>query len=265
MSNQHGEFVWYELVTDNVDAACDFYQGVLGWEMGDNDQPDSDYRIIRARDTHSGEWFDIGGMLLLDDAMVQRGARPVWLGYIAVDDIDQSITNALAAGAGVIMPLTELPEVGRIAMLNDPTGSPFYIIQSSCETPSMAFASDKPRVGHCAWNELRSSDPQAAKAFYFEIFGWSKDGELDMGSMGSYEFIRHNGVIGAVMPKPQDIPLSTWQYYFRCADIDDACAAIVRNGGLVLHGPDEIPGGDFIINGQDPLGAPFALVGARRT
>jgi predicted enzyme related to lactoylglutathione lyase len=87
---------------------------------------------------------------------------------------------------------------------------------------------------------------------------------MDLGPMGAYEFIRHNGVIGAIMPKPDDMPVPMWHYYFRVADIDAALAGIAADGGQVLHGPDEIPGGDFAVKGVDPQGARFALVGSRR-
>ena len=86
---------------------------------------------------------------------------------------------------------------------------------------------------------------------------------MEMGPAGRYEFIRHNGVIGAVMPKPEAMPVPMWHYYFRCAYIDVAYNAITEHGGQILHGPDEIPGGDFIVKGIDPQGALFALVGAR--
>jgi len=152
-----------------------------------------------------------------------------------------------------------------MVLLTDPQGTPFYVMRGSSDETSLAFASDRPRVGHCAWNELVTSNPEAAKAFYFKAFGWTKDGEMDMGPMGAYEFIRHNGVIGAVMPKPDDMPVPIWHYYFRPADIDAAINAIIDNGGQILHGPDEIPGGDFIVKGFDPQGALFALVGSRRT
>lgn len=66
------------------------------------------------------------------------------------------------------------------------------------------------------------------------------------------------------MPKPKEMPMPMWHYYFRCADIDIACKAITGNSGQILHGPDEIPGGDFIVKGFDPQGALFALVGARK-
>ncbi|WP_022960394.1 VOC family protein [Spongiibacter tropicus] len=264
MRNQHGQFIWYELLTDNCDAALSFYRAILGWQTSDSIQPGMGYRILRAHDEDSGESHDIAGLMALSDDMKRGGVRPVWLGYICVDDVDQCLTRILANGGQLQMPATNIPQVGRIAMVTDPDGAPFYVMRGLSDEASLAFAFDKPRVGHCAWNELVTPDPEAAKTFYFSEFGWSKDGELDMGPMGRYEFIRHNGVIGALMPAPEEMPMPMWQYYFRCADIDDACETILQNKGQILHGPDEIPGGDFTVAGIDPQGARFALVGSRR-
>lgn len=264
MPNQHGEFIWYELLTDNSAAALTFYTAILGWQATDSGQPGMDYRILNAWDEDIGEWRGIGGLMQLTAEMRQNGARPVWLGYIGVDDVDRTVANITAAGGKSRVPPTDIPDVGRIAMVTDPQSTPFYVMRGISSETSLAFASDKPRVGHCAWNELVTSDPEAAKAFYFKEFGWTKDGEMELGPMGSYEFIRHNGVIGAIMPKPKEMPMPMWHYYFRCADIDLAIDAITHNGGQILHGPDEIPGGDFILKGFDPQGALFALVGSRK-
>tara|TARA_R110000823_G_scaffold171736_6_gene304114 strand:- start:4629 stop:5426 length:798 start_codon:yes stop_codon:yes gene_type:complete len=265
MANQHGEFIWYELLTDNSEAALAFYSALLGWQATESGQPGMDYRILHARDEDTDEPHDIGGLMQLTDEMRQGGARPVWMGYIGADDVDQTVANIAAAGGSVHMPATDIPEVGRIAMVTDPQGAAFYVMRSFSSETSLAFASDKPRVGHCAWNELVTTNPQAAKAFYFREFGWSKDGEMDMGPMGNYEFIRHNGVIGALMPKPEEMPMPMWQYYFRCADIDLASSTVTANGGQILNGPQEIPGGDFTIQGMDPQGALFALVGSKNS
>jgi len=127
-------------------------------------------------------------------------------------------------------------------------------------------------MGHCAWNELATDDPESAKHFYGQRFGWVKDGEMDMGPLGKYEFLRHAGrapdgspmgagMLGAVMPKMPGMPVSAWTYYFRIADIDAAAAHITANGGTVLQEPTEIPGGDFSLTATDPLGATFGLVG----
>ena len=264
MRTKHGEFIWYELLTDNSDAALAFYSTILGWQASDSGQANMNYRILHASSVDTCESHDIGGLIQLTDDMRTHGAKPVWLGYIAVDDVDRTVESILSVGGHIQMPPKDIPNVGRIAMITDPQGTPFYIMRGLSNEAPLAFASDKPRVGHCAWNELSTSDPDAAKAFYFQQFGWSKDGEMDMGPMGSYEFIRHNGLIGAVFPKPEDQPVPMWSYYFRCADIDKAHDVIIEQGGQILLGPDEIPGGDFIIKGLDPQGALFALIGARQ-
>ena len=260
MLNQHGDFLWYELLTPDADAAQAFYGPLLGWRFTDMGQPDRDYRII-----HVGDGV-AGGIMTISDAMKQGGARPIWLGYIGVDDVDRSVESIVAAGGSVHMPPTDIPDVGRIAMLTDPQGAPFYVMRGSSDQGSSAFAYDKPRAGHCAWNELVTADRRAALDFYAQQFGWRKDGELDMGPMGAYEFLRRAhvpGMFGAVMTKPQDMPRSMWTYYFRVPDIDAAVTRTKADGGKIVNGPREIPGGEFVINAVDPQGAQFALIGAR--
>jgi predicted enzyme related to lactoylglutathione lyase len=264
MANKQGDFIWYELLTDDADAAQAFYGEVLGWQVTDSGVANMDYRILQATDPDSGEVNPVAGLMQITPEMQDGGARPLWLGYIAVDDVDASVGRIVAAGGNLRMPATDIPDVGRIAMVTDPQGTPFYVMRGSSEDTSLAFAFDRPRVGHCAWNELSTTDPEAAKRFYFEEFGWQKDDEMDMGEMGAYEFLRHGGIIGALMRKPDNLPQSLWQYYFRVADIDQAAAKITAAGGQVLYGPEQVPGGDHIIQGMDPQGTAFSLVGARQ-
>ncbi|MBN7798594.1 VOC family protein [Parahaliea mediterranea] len=265
MANKHGEFIWYELLTEDADAAAAFYSELLGWQVEDSGMPGMDYRLLRMRDGDSGEVHEVGGMMPLSAEMKDGGARPAWLGYIAVDNVDECLQRLVEAGGTVLMPPLDIPEVGRIALLGDPQGAPFYIMRGVGDATSLAFAFDRPRAGHCAWNELVTPEPAAAWSFYGTEFGWTKDGEIPLGELGSYEFIRHNGVIGALMPKPEEVPVPLWNYYFRVPDIDVAIERIRAGGGQVLNGPDEIPGGEFALQGLDPQGAVFALVGARQS
>lgn len=266
MANKHGDFIWYELLCDDADAALSFYGELLAWTSEHSGQ-DNDYRILSARDADTGENHSIGGLLPLTADMKAGGASPLWLGYIGVDNVDSSARQLIDSGAKLMLPAFDIPGVGRIAMLSDPQGIPFYIMRGASDGTSLAFAFDQPRIGHCAWNELTTTDPDQAKQFYGRAFGWEKDDEMDMGPMGKYEFLRHqgqSGIFGAVMRKPAEQPTSMWNYYFRVADIDIAVNKISTLGGQVIQGPHEIPGGDFTINGIDPQGAPFALVGARK-
>jgi uncharacterized protein len=257
-TNKPGDYIWYELLTTDAEAAQIFYAGVLGWTFADSGQTEMDYRIVNAG-PHS-----VGGLMAITQDMAGHGARPTWLGYIAVDDVDATVAEVEKRGGSVQMPAMDIPMVGRIATVADPQGAPFYVMRPTGEGKSLAFADDRPRPGHCAWNELLTPDQPASWAFYGELFGWKQDGEMDMGPMGKYQFIRHGTVIGAMMPATAEMGPPRWNQYFRVEDIDTAKAAVEAGGGSVLHGPHEIPGGDFAMNCVDPQGAPFGLVGSRR-
>ena len=254
--NKPGDYIWYELLTSDADAAQSFYNKVLGWRFADSGQAGMDYRIIRAG-PHSA-----GGVMGITPEMAEHGARPTWLGYIAVENVDNGVVDLEKRGGRVLMPAMDVPDVGRIAMVADPQGAPFYIMKPFGEGKSMAFSDECSQFGHCAWNELSTPDQSAAWNFYGGMFGWKPDGELDMGPMGKYQFIRHGGVIGAMMPAVHaDKP--HWTQYFRVENIDAAQQAVESGGGKIINGPNEIPGGDFAMSCLDPQGALFGLVGAR--
>ena len=265
MKNEHGDFIWYELLTSDADAAADFYGAVVGWSAQGSGHPDMDYRFFSSGDG-SDNSDGVGGFMAITPEMADGGARPAWLGYIDVDDVDQTVAKLTAAGGAVTMPAVDLDGIGRMAMVADPQGVPFYIMRGASDETSHSFAATEPKIGHCAWNELSTTDPEAAKAFYGTLFGWSKDGEMDMGPMGKYEFLKASGdrfALGAVMPKMPEMPVPFWTYYFRVPDIDVAVETIAAKGGAIVQEPVEIPGGDFSMVGIDSQGAAFGLVGPR--
>ena len=259
MANKHGDFIWYELLTDDIDGARAFYSAVVGWEIEAQPSGDMDYRMISASDG------PVAGILPLTPEMKANDARPCWLGYVGVDDVDLSVTAIKAAGGSAHMEPWDVAGVGRMAFVTDPQSAMFYVMRGASDETSLSFAYDKPRMGHCAWNELSTTDTAAAVDFYGRQFGWVQDGDMDMGPMGKYLFLRHGeGMIGAIMPKMPEMPVSAWTYYFRVPDIDAAVATIKEHGGTILQEPIEIPGGDYSMMGLDPQGAAFALVGARQ-
>jgi uncharacterized protein len=255
-SNKPGDFIWYELLTSDAEAAQKFYGAVLGWKFADSGQTGMDYRIINAGE-HS-----VGGLMAITKDMAAHGARPTWLSYIAVKDVDATVAEIQKRGGAVHMAGMDIPNVGRIAMVTDPHGAPFYVMKPQGHGTSLAFECGNPRPGHCAWNELHTPDQAAAWKFYGELFGWKQEGEMDMDAMGKYQFIQHGGMLGAVMPTTGGPP--RWNQYFQVEDIDTAKAAVQSGGGKVVQGPDEIPGGQFSMNCVDPQGVAFGLVGPRR-
>jgi uncharacterized protein len=254
MSDQPGSFIWYELLTTDPDAAAAFYGTVVGWTAQDSGQPGMDYRFFLAGEA------GVGGFMALTPDMLAHGARPGWFGYLAVEDVDRAVEEAVAAGSQVQMPAMTLDGVGRMAMIADPQGASLYVMRGFSDQASTSFAPE--RTGHVAWNELQAADPDAALSFYGR-FGLTHGGSMDMGEAGAYHFL-HLGAraVGGVARCEEGVPPG-WTFYIAVPDIDAAQEAIARAGGRLLVGPHQIPGGDWIVIAHDPQGARFGLVGPR--
>jgi predicted enzyme related to lactoylglutathione lyase len=258
--NPPGDFIWYELITPDPAASKAFYDAVVGWDIEPAPSGEMDYRMIRRSDGGNA-----GGVLRLTDDMASHGGRPVWLGYIYVPDVDSTVASVEAVGGKTLMPAFDIPDIGRIALLADAQGAPFYVMTpippaGVPKGKSDVFSVDQPQ--HVRWNELSTTDSDGAVTFYTGQFGWTQKDEMDMGELGKYRFIQQGGTpIGAIMPKMPQMPVSAWTYYIGVDDIDRAVEAVQSGGGKILHGPQEIPGGEFALNGMDPQGAAFGLVG----
>jgi predicted enzyme related to lactoylglutathione lyase len=265
MANAHGGFIWYELMTPDPAASKRFYDAVVGWSIDEQSvAPGLEYSMIKRSDGGNA-----GGVMTLDEQMRANGARPAWLGYLHARDVDRTVEAIRGNGGQVMMPPWDQPGVGRLAMVTDPQGAPFYLMdplppQDDPDAVSDVFSTDEAQ--HVRWNELSTSDQDGAIAFYKRHFGWSQEGGMDMGPLGRYAFIQHDGVgIGAIMPRMPEMPVTLWTYYIGVDDIDRAASAVTAGGGKILNGPMEIPGGEYALNAMDPQGAAFGLVGPRKS
>lgn len=260
MANPHGTPIWYELLTPDHAVAKRFYDAVVGWNIAGKPDGEIDYRMIETRDG------TVGGVMQLTDAMTTGGAKPGWLFYVGVDDVDATADKVTAAGGAVLMPPFDLPGVGRMAFVADPQGAPFYIMRGASEgQESHAFAPRETGThdGHCSWNELWTSNAAGAIAFYRAVFGWENPNTMDMGPMGGYHFLHLPAdiVLGALAQSQQADQAPRWNFYFWVPDVDAALEVVKAEGGAITMGPHDVPGGARIIMGTDPQGVTFALVG----
>ncbi|WP_151955253.1 VOC family protein [Sphingomonas sp. EC-HK361] len=255
MPNPHGTPIWYELLTEDPDASKTFYDAVIGWTVEPRPSGEMDYRMI---DTSGGG--QVGGVMRLSPEMTAGGAKPTWLFYIGVNDVDTTVAKITAAGGSVRMPAFDIPNVGRMALVADPQGIPFYVMRGASEESSTAW--ERMGMGKCNWNELATTDHAAANAFYADVFGWSYPDKMTMpGDMGDYVFVEAAGEqIGATMKAGAGEPTG-WRFYFRAPDIEKAAETVKAKGGTVHAGPMEVPGGDRIIVASDPHGVMFGVVG----
>jgi predicted enzyme related to lactoylglutathione lyase len=260
-----GTPIWYELMTPDPDEVRDFYRAVVGWEIGSAGMTagsgDNDYRAIQR-----GDGGMAGGVLKLSQDMLDHGAKPGWLPYFHVEDVAASADKAKALGGQVWMGPRTI-EVGTMAMLGDPQGAAFYIMDpvppaDKPEARSDVFQAGTP--GHCAWNELETTDEPGATAFYTQLFGWGADRSMPMGDKGDYRFITAGEEpLGAINPWMADYMSVGWLPYFAVADIDAARFAAEASGGTITNDIHEVPGGDFIFTVTDPAGAAVAFVGPK--
>ena len=203
-----------------------------------------------------------GGVLPLTDEMQQHGARPTWLGYIYVDDVDATVAaDRSAPAARRDAGRSTSPNVGRIAMVADPQGAPFYVMKPIPPAEGRENAAERRLLARSAeqrvrWNELSTSDPARRVDFYSDQFGWAQRRLHGYGRDGRISLHRpsrdaHRRLVRSACRGQQP----KWRYYFRVPSIAAAKAAVeAKRRDRSTWARTEVPGGDRIIIGNRPAG-----------
>lgn len=204
-------------------------------------------------------WYENGADDV--DAAAQEGEPlPNWVFSMEVSDVDASLQAPTAAGARVLRPAADIPGTGRFAVIADPQGAVVGLMRPDPMDEAPAAPAFAPgRTGHAVWQELSTSDPEAALAFYSAVFGWTVTGSLDMGEHGTYSTVAGSiGDVGGVMPL-NGAPRPTWRVYFQVDSTDAAVAQAAEAGGRLHNGPNRVPGGDWVAMLTDDQGAAFGV------
>jgi predicted enzyme related to lactoylglutathione lyase len=255
MADAHGRFVWYELMTTDVEAAKAFYAEVVGWGTQDVSTPNMAYILFTAGET------SVSGLMGLPNNAGTLRLRPSWLGYVGVDDVDVAADRIKQLGGAVHVPPQDFPNVSRFSVVLDPQMATIALFKWL--DPRLQQAAAPEAQGHVGWHELFATDWETAWPFYSDLFGWKKAG-TDTGPAGTYLLFSADGqTIGGMVTKPPAVPDPFWLYYFNIDDIDLAMKRVRAGGGEIMNGPIEVPGKRWIVQCTDPQGAIFALVGTR--
>ena len=253
--NSDGCFVWYELMTTDLEAAKAFYAEVLGWGTQDAPMPSMAYTLFTA-----GE-ISVSGLIELPEDARKKGAKPSWLGYVGVSDVDATTERIKHLGGTVYAPPADIRNISRFSVVADPQMATLALFKWL--KPGQVPPAELSRSGRVGWHELLAADWEQALAFYGKVFGWQK-ADADIGTMGTYQLFSAGGqTIGGMFTKPPEVPVPFWLYYFNVGDIDAAAKRVRAGRGQILNGPVEVPGGNWIVQCTDPQGAMFALVGTR--
>jgi uncharacterized protein len=247
-----GTFCWVELGTSDSAAAKNFYTQLFDWDHEDKSMgPEGTYTILRL----NGK--DVGGLYELMPDMKAQGIPPHWLSYVSVENADETAEKAKAEGATVLNGPFDVSTLGRMAVVQDPTGAVFALWQPKEHGGAGIYNAPN----SLCWNELGTNDTQKAGQFYSNLLGWTR--QDFSGSPIEYTMFQNGdrsaGGMYRITPEMGPIP-PHWLAYFAVDDCDAKVQKATELGANVMKPADDIPGiGRFAIL-TDPQGAAFAII-----
>jgi uncharacterized protein len=246
-----GTFCWADLGTPDAPGAKRFYTELFGWQAEDRPVGSDAYYTM----------FSVSGRsvaaLYQQDAQPDQAAPPHWLSYVSVEGAGPTAQRARELGGTVVIEAFDVLDVGRMAVIRDPTGA----VVALWEPRRHIGAGVVGEPGTPCWNELITADPDCAGAFYAGLLEWQCQSHPRGGS--SYVYCRRGQSLtggmrrddaaeGSVMPH--------WLLYFAVDDCESTAAKAVSLGGLVVSPPTDVPEvGRFAVL-QDPQEAVFAVI-----
>jgi predicted enzyme related to lactoylglutathione lyase len=222
-------FSRYVLRTTDVAAATAFYDAVLG----------------RRRDE----------IVPLLESAIARGARPLWLGQIAVRELGGAEAVAARFAARGALRLGPPSSPGDVVVVQDPGGAILALTDADAEP-----ATD------VVWHQLNTPRAAAATANYSALFGWSFTEQLDLGTLGCHQCFAFgpgestSGMFSDVKDRPR--VHTHWLFFFAVPSLEIAVERVQTNGGIAI-GPMDLPNGLRVAACDDPQGAAFGLIERR--
>lgn len=237
---------WADVSATDVRASGAFYTAVFGWQVPEPDEQWGGYVTAEA-----------DGQMVAGIGPLQDGSPAAWTLYLASDDVEGLAARAPGLGGRVLAPVMDVGPLGRMAILADPSGAAVGLWQAG----TMIGAGRVNEPGSLGWEDLRSTDPDAARAFYGALFGY----EYEALAMAGPDYATFKlpaepyvlGGTGRLMGLPDGTP-SHWLVYFQVVDADAATAAAEQGGGTVVAPPVDTPFGRMACL-ADPDGATFMV------
>lgn len=246
---------WVTTIQPDVPAATAFYGELFGWE---HEEKDGGFTVARLDGRTAAAIAPL-------PAGVEQGG---WVTQVLTDDADETARRVTASGGTVLAEPFEEP-AGRITVFADPHGAVLAALDpSKVADPVHLGAEAVNEAGAYAMSQLASPDPDAAVAFYGEVFGWTAEA-MDFGGMTAY-LLRLPGYVGgepqqpvsrevvAVMLGAQPGQPPSWNVDFWVWDVPEALAQAERLGARVLMPATQTPNGHTGVL-MDPGGAVFSV------
>lgn len=247
-----GTFCWVELGTTDGPAAKTFYTQLFNWTFDDRPVgPDMVYTMLKLNDKETGALYQLSG------EMLSQGIPPHWMSYVSVANADETAEKIKSAGGTILKGPFDVMAVGRMAVVQDPTGAVFSLWQPG--THKGAGVCNVPNS--LCWNELATPDTAKAGDFYTTVFGWEKNVQ-QLGPFTYTTFMNDDRPAGGMYkpgPEMGNVP-PHWLVYFAVDDCDAKAQKVTQLGGKVFAPPMDIPNTGRFAVVQDPQGAAFGII-----
>lgn len=247
-----GTFCWPELATVDQAGAKRFYTNLFGWEAVDQDMGGGEsYTMFNLKSR------PVGALYTMRKEERASGAPPHWNSYVSVESADRAVESAKQLGGIILSEAFDVMDVGRMAILQDPTGATFCVWQAKKHQGVSALD----EVGALCWTELLTTDTASAQAFYTGLFGWTAEA-MPMGPMTYTIYKRGDAQAGGMMQITREMGPTppNWMIYISVSDCDGMVAKVGTLGGKTVMPPHDIPNVGRIAVLQDPQGAHFAFI-----
>lgn len=221
----HGLFSWADGQSTDLAKTKAFHTEVMGWTFDDIPMGDGQvYTMFK----YDGEYICGVGQMQADS--VAQGIPSHWNSYVNVDDVDAIAPKITELGGTMLMEPFDVMESGRMLFFRDPTGAHMGLWQA--KQHKGAGLVNTP--GAITWNELTTTDVEAAKTFYGGLFGWTFE-KMPDANMEYWVIMNGSRPNGGIMPTPEQMagmpPM--WTVYFSVADIDETVKKAKAAGGTV--------------------------------
>jgi len=250
MEHSVGTPCWADLSTSDPAKARDFYAAVFGWDYQLNGEEYGFYATARIGD----DWVaGIGGQ------PPESEMPSAWTVYLKTDDVAKTVEQWTAKGGGVLMPPMEVPAMGHMAIVTDPSGAAVGLWQATGHT---GFGAMGPHGTTC-WFEVNTRESEKVRDFFAGLFDL-QSGSSNHDAGTPYWVIQDDRPRYGVLQMNEqwgDMP-AHWMVYFQTDDLEATVAKVKEAGGTIHHGPFDTPPGPMAVC-ADPTGAVFSIISAR--
>jgi uncharacterized protein len=239
---------WIDLMTSDPDKVRSFYGELFGWTSEEAGEEYGGYINFLKHG------LPVAGCMKNDP---QFETPDVWSVYLASEDAQATVDAAAANGGEVMVPVMDVMDLGRMAVVSDAGGASIGVWQPSAHQGFRVVG----EPGAPSWFELHTRDYDASVAFYREVFGW------DVHVAGDTPGFRYTtlgegddqqaGIMDAAAFLPDGVP-AHWSVYFAVDDTEAALAKLADLGGSVVRPAEDTPYGS-LATAADPTGAVFKL------